>query len=60
MADKDAAVSRDAGSEDEERLEHLEEEIQAAEEKLRKATHDDEPRFYDEGGDGEGEGEVPG
>jgi hypothetical protein len=73
MADKDAPVSRDAGSkdtgttdtgskdtvsEDKERLAHLEEEIQAAEQHLRKTTHENEPHFYDEGGDGEGP--VPG
>ncbi len=49
MVDKDPVVA-----EDEERLEHLDEEIETAEQHYREATHEDEPRFYDEGGEGEG------
>jgi hypothetical protein len=62
MVDRDAPVSKKAESkvvaEDEDRLEHLEEEIEEAEQHLRKATHADEPHFYNEGS--EDEGSVPG
>jgi hypothetical protein len=58
MVERDAPVSKEAESkvvaEDEERLEQLEEEIEEAEQRLRKATHEDEPRFYNEGGEGSG------
>ena len=53
MVDKDRA-NDPVVAEDERRLEHLEEEIEAAKQELRKETHEDEPRFYDEGDDSEG------
>jgi hypothetical protein len=53
MVDKDPAKDP-VVAEDEERLEHLEEEIAAATQRLRKDSHEDEPRFYDEGDDSSG------
>jgi hypothetical protein len=56
MADKDRAKDP-VVAEDERRLQHLEEEIEAAKQELRKESHEDEPRFYDEGDD---DSAVPG
>jgi hypothetical protein len=58
MAEKEPVphqpTEKEVVSEDKKRLEHLDEEIQRAEQEYRHTTHEDEPRFYDEGGEGGG------